>query len=382
MKILLLKGLSQYDALRNYIDNWDAILQKKGHETYVLDAACLSAPDSLGKITSQFHPDIILSCNAICSMDITDFSDNMGKYVTVLYDNPIVQKKRLCNLGQNSVVFSCDRIYADYIRKTYPNIGTVGFLPLSGNGAADAHIPCEQRKYELVFTGSYLNVNAAYDTLKNLPDGVRELFLDVVDYMTVEPNKVLWEALDAVIQKWGISFNKAEYADVLDNMGCIDYYMRAFFRDKMIRAALKADVPVHIFGNGWDKFHDARKKYLILEEGYGNTALNMLGNTKISLNIMPWFRAGIQERNISAMLSGAVSLSDSSLYIEEEFCDGQDIVLYSLKNLEILPEKITELLEHPELCSAIAKAGYQKAMQKHTWECRIQDMLNTLETME
>lgn len=378
MKILLLKGASQYDALRSYIDQWNYILSKQGHETYLLDITILTSPEPLRYFIEQQRPDIVLACNAICSDYAEKFLHEQGRYVTVIYDNPFIHHPRLCNLGEKSVVFSCDRIYADYIRNTYPNIGIVDFLPLSGLAAPGKRIPYEKRKIPLIFTGSYFDLNAAYETLTELPAGLRELFTDVAEYMIQQPESILSEALDVILKKRTISLQEAERTSLLYDMSRLDLYLRAYFRDKMMRAVLEADVPVHIFGNGWDKFLCAKKNNIILENGYGEIALHMLRNSKISLNIMPWFRAGIQERNISAMLSGAVSLTDSSQYIEEEFCDGKDIALYSLHHLEALPEQITDLLEHTDQSSAIAEAAYQKAIQKHTWEHRIQQLLSVL----
>lgn len=74
----------------------------------------------------------------------------------------------------------------------------------------------------------------------------------------------------------------------------------------------------------------------------------MPADVKISLNIMPWFKDGFQERIAAAMLSGTVSVTDESIYIRENFTDGKEQVLYSLKNLEELPVKVKWLLEPPE----------------------------------
>lgn len=378
MKILLLKGISQYDALRSYIDQWNYILTKQGHETYILDIAILANLEPLKYFIEQQHPDIVLTCNAICSDYAESCLHEQGRYVSVLYDNPIVHHQRLRKLGKKSVIFSCDRIYADYIRKTYPNIGVVDFLPLSGLAAPGKRTPYEKRKIPLLFTGSYFNVNTAYQALTKFPEGVRKLFSDIADYMIHEPETVLFEALDTILEKRHVSLNETTRTELLHSMSCLDIYLRAYFRDQMMRAVLEADVPIHIFGNGWDKFQCSKKNNIIMEKGYGEVALHMLRNSKISLNIMPWFRAGIQERNISAMLSGAVSLTDSSQYIEEEFCDGKDIALYSLRNLEKLPKQITNLLEDTDGSSAMAEAAYQKAIQKHTWEHRINYLLSVL----
>ena len=57
---------------------------------------------------------------------------------------------------------------------------------------------------------------------------------------------------------------------------------------------------------------------------------DMLSQSKISLNVMPWFKNGIHDRIFNSCLNGAVSLSDSSIYIDELFTDRQNIILYDL----------------------------------------------------
>ena len=48
---------------------------------------------------------------------------------------------------------------------------------------------------------------------------------------------------------------------------------------------------------------------------------------------MPWFKNGIHDRIFNSCLNGAVSLSDSSIYIDELFTDRQNIILYDLNML-------------------------------------------------
>lgn len=374
MKILFLKGISQYGAMRNYIDQWNYFMQKKGYKTYILDLGEGVTLEQLTYFISSQRPKLVMACNAICGKMVEEAVAGFGKYVTVIYDNPLMHTERLSVLGEDSVVFSCDAIYAEYIRKHYPAIGKVSFLPLSGNATRQL-IPYKKRKYGLLFTGSYFNVNKTYETLCGFPGDVRMLAMQVAQDMIDHPSLVLWDALDRVLDAWGITLSMAQKEELLSVFRCIDLFVRAYVRDKVIHQIVENQIPIHIFGNGWDKFTCKYRENLILHEGYGGAAMAALANSKLSLNVMPWFRAGIQERNIAAMLAGTVSVTDSSLYIEENFTDGEDIVLYSLERLEELPGIIISCLENTERSCQIAKRGYEKAVNGHTWKHRIEQLL-------
>ena len=51
----------------------------------------------------------------------------------------------------------------------------------------------------------------------------------------------------------------------------------------------------------------------------------MISQAKISLNVMPWFKMGAHDRVINTMLYGGVALTDTSLFYENTFADGENV---------------------------------------------------------
>lgn len=378
MKIIVLKGVSQYDAMRQYIDQWERCFREMGQETKVFDVLQGDTTEKLKDILGTWQPDVVISCNAMYAEVIEQMMPKKCLFCTVLYDNPVFHGDRLKALGNRSIVLSCDRFYEAFLCDEYPNLRRVGFLPLSGS-QVQTRKPYRERTVDLLFTGSYFDLNHHYETIKKLPGNLQILAENIINIMMEEPNTVLWQALDQVLQGYGITFTQVQRLEVLQLFRCIDIFVRAYVRDQVMLHIVDAGIPVHIFGAGWNKFCCNHPENLILHEGYGDTSLQALADTKISLNIMPWFRGGIQERNIAAMLAGAISLTDSSTYIEEQFQDGEDLVLYSLKQMDQIPAIIRAVLEDEEKAQAIAEAGYQKALQCHTWKHRVEEMLRIIE---
>ena len=94
---------------------------------------------------------------------------------------------------------------------------------------------------------------------------------------------------------------------------------------------------------------------------------------------MPWFKAGFQERIATAMLSGAVAVTDSSSYIEQHFTDGRELVLYDLQNIKALPDKINWLLTDEDAASKIAEIGQKSAQTKLTWQHRAEEIMRDIQ---
>lgn len=105
----------------------------------------------------------------------------------------------------------------------------------------------------------------------------------------------------------------------------------------------------------------------------------LMADAKIVLNVMPWFKGGVHDRVYSAMLNHAVSLTDSSEYMDMTLTDEENVLLFSLENLQELPKKIKWYLNEPEQLRKIAENGYYYAKETQTWQCRAKQMIEMIE---
>lgn len=98
--------------------------------------------------------------------------------------------------------------------------------------------------------------------------------------------------------------------------------------------------------------------------------LPLMNDAKIVLNTMTWFKAGAHDRIFNGMLAGAAVVTDDSSYLQREFTDGRELVMFSLKEMKSLPERVFELFGHMQSAQQMADRGYQAAKEKHTWKNR------------
>lgn len=381
--ILFIKGESQYDAMRNYIDDIEDGFRINGYNTCVVDSKEESTFEfKIQQISRKLTIDFVFTCNAIY-IELEWFRKLFPKayFITYLCDHPASIMDRLDNLNDRCIVFACDEFHEEYIKKFYPNIGYAKFIPLSGN-YFKTHIPYDERKMDIVFTGTYKKPEKIdEEILKELNDISLTYAKYMINSMIEDPTQDLEQCLRNTLENFGQSVTEKRFHELAYKFSYTDWYAKFYYRDKLLRTLLRSGLSIHVFGNGWEDFDGEERQNLIIEKGNYYVAQKAVANAKIALNIMPWFKAGFQERIATAMFSGTVAVTDNSKYITENFIDGKDIILYDLERLDELPQKIKEILKNQEKAQQIAQNGQIHAMLSLSWQHRVTEMLQYMGQM-
>jgi hypothetical protein len=82
---------------------------------------------------------------------------------------------------------------------------------------------------------------------------------------------------------------------------------------------------------------------------------------------MPNFKAGSHDRVFSSQLNGAVSLTDSTTLLLNEYKDRESILFFDLDNIEATTDIINESLKEQDKLKKIAQNGFEIASKNHTW---------------
>lgn len=371
--VLLIKGQSQYKAMRYYIDEIEMGFRLAGYNTIVLDGLEEAFSFQMEEIRKTMVIDYIFTCNGIFGNSHNILTDSI--YITYLCDHPALHTERLKGLDDRAIVFVCDQLYAKYLKEYFPNIKHVLFVPLSGC-YSPKYISYTQREKEVVFTGSYIKPQDIYQKVMSHFDGALKKFAEYMLKDIVQNTKqTLDMCLSHALELTQTEVSKEEFNELVRNFLDIDAYARSYYRDKVIRTLIEHGIVVHVYGNGWENFESKHLKNLIIEKGNSYVAQKAVANAKISLNVMPWFKAGFQERIATAMLSGTVAVTDESQYINENFVDGKELVTYSLDHIDELPIKIKKILEDEDMAIRIADAGEKRAEAEMTWQHRTFEMI-------
>lgn len=268
-------------------------------------------------------------------------------------------------------IYLCqDHYYAEYLKDFYGIQKAYHFPPA---GVDAGYADNTDRECDLVFVGSYEAPHEA--------GHYSEKEKAYWEYMKAHPNLTFEEGL---AELRGISLQeivdeevsaKENFRAELEDLKEICRNLIRWNRDRIVREILDAGLCVDVFGDSWKGFAYQGPGRLILHEAVSpDESLKIFGHAKLALNIMSWHKGGMTERVANILLSGAVCVSDETTYLREHFTK-EEIELFSIEEIEALPEKIWFLLSHEQERRRMAQKAYEKAAKEHTWEARARELL-------
>ena len=144
----------------------------------------------------------------------------------------------------------------------------------------------------------------------------------------------------------------------------IDFYVRIYARNKVIRALLNAGITVTVCGRNWSEFpeNETERAHLQIlgEELPFEEAIEVMADSKVVLNVMPWFKDGSHERIAMGSMNGAVCVTDASEYVSEVW-GKNGVVYYDWRKPDELVEKLRALSEDKTEAERIAAEGQRIA---------------------
>lgn len=388
--IIYFKGV--YDTLDLFTDNLTEAFEAMGYDSFVYDAAQQKKSKAelmelLEKKSAEKQFFVVTFNNLGYNLDLNlggesaldKYYVNIWEhyqipYINILMDHPFHYEKPLRRAPETAIVLCTDRNHVKYIRRFYKNIGQVDFLPHAGVELGTKHKPLTERGIDVLYAGAL----PIYTVANMIPDltSIRELDAqrmagEVLQELAKHPEKTTEQAIEEYLQANSISLSDDALQKLVVKMRFLDSYAVSFFREQAVRILVESGIRVTAYGTGWNQCDWSDNPNLI----YGGKVLApqilpLMNDAKIVLNTMTWFKAGAHDRVFNGMLAGAAVVTDDSTYMRREFTDGKELVMFSLKDLRALPERVCDLFGHMERTQQMADCGYLSAKENHTWKSR------------
>lgn len=243
--------------------------------------------------------------------------------------------------------------------------------------------PLLSRKYEVLFVGSCIDYEYIREEWKkkypkviyHALENAQEIALS--DYST-NYIEALVQALNAASQEEELDTNSFNMLEIIQEL---ELFIKGKDRVELIRSIKNA--PVTIFGGaigikGWDHYLKDRKNVNIHSPIPFESALEAMKMSKIVLNSSPASKNGAHERIFSALGTESFLLTSQNTFMDHHFVNGQDLAYYIHGEWSDVDEIVSFYLENHLEREVVAKNGREKAMQQHTWDHRVQELLKQL----
>lgn len=315
--------------------------------------------------------------------DGTKLFDALGAPVfQFLFDYPIYVEDILgCKL-KNYHALCMDRDYVDALSDIY-SVRRAYFLPIPGKEGKNTK-SWAGRTHDIVFVGVYVNYRNILGLFDDCESDVKQFALDYFNSMINHMELNHMEALKVTLDEKGIGYDNELLHKFFLQYGKVGRAARAYVREQMIKCLLDAGFSIDVYSYSWkDSVWDQYTNLIVHDVINEDEYIELLGDSKISLNCLYGNKYGFTERHGNSMLNGAVSVTDRTKYLSENFMDQEDIIFYDLDNIAQLPNRVKWLLDNPTKAEQISENARNKALQKYTWanacEQFLQILVNELE---
>lgn len=359
-------------------------LQNQGDSLRGLEKFCQKKVDAVITFNTMFYNmQLTTGKNAWDEMKI--------RFITILVDHPDNFKDTLLKFSDNEIVLCIDKNHMSYVGRFFPNVVTFGFLPHGGKEFnCNNRVTFAARKMDVMYAGGIPNTAIrALQVPVELVIKYQEFFdvkmfvVSVCNKLLSNPMKTIEAAIEQVLQEMNMWLEDDVLGCVLSDFMFIHSYILAYYRGCVLESVAKSGVELYIFGGGWEAYEWTRLNNVhLMGMISAEQVLEEMENSKIVLSTMAWFKDGAHERVFNGMLAKALVVSETTIYLEENFNDleegNPDIVLYRLDKLEELPERIKYVLNHEDEAVEIIERGYLKVREKHTWQMRAKEIAEEL----
>ncbi len=387
-KILLIAGDGTcFNALNEFALSFEEGLKSRGYSPEIM---------YLNKLDQKALNDLVnCDCTAVVGFQTNLFTLEISEGIYVgnllqvpkynfILDPPTTKRQYFSARVNNLTYFYHDTGYIGYLGKYFP-WNRVMFLPPAGGvtGLNEDGIFTKERKYGLTFVGTYTDYRHILDSVtERLPDWA-ELIMAFFEYLIQDPGIGVVRGIETFIGDNSLDISQDGIPALLEILYPAENAARSYYREEIIKTLLENGRQVDVFSGSWNAspYAGHKKLKVHLDISYRDS-MEVFADSRLSLNVFSWHKDSMTERIANIMLGGAVCLSDHSGKLGELFNEDKELVMYDLKKLEELPDKVSYILDNDDIRMSIARAGYDNAYRNHRWINRVDEFVSILQDRE
>lgn len=304
------------------------------------------------------------------------------KYVCWTCDSPLISMHHKSVYNECNYIFTFDK--TNYLEFCSMGVKRIWYLPLAVDAKRLDYVIStaeDLRNYEneIAFVGSLYERNS-YDRLQGgLPDYLRGYFDAAMQaQMSVSGGNLLEDMLTPdILEQLEQYFHLEKSEDSLSNLGLIFAttvlgFKTASLQRRRALLALSAKYPVSVYSNS-DVSDLLRVRYRGGVDYWGEMP-KVFRASKINLNFtIPNIKSGLPLRIWDILGSKGFLMTNFQAELPMYFTEGKDYVCF--ESTAELVEKCGYYLTHEKERLEIAESGYRKVKESHTYQRRVEEML-------
>lgn len=386
--ILQLQGAC-YDSYTYFSDRIAGQLRCLGHNVSIFSSA-VEPLENLERFAGKSF-DAVIDCNSAAPRILTEengyFLDTIdAPFFNLLLDHPLYHHDSLKCPLRNYHVRCLDENHVTYVKTYYPHIQSTGLWAATGSAAgelsdtsdvressrreahASALTPIADRKIPVLFCATYTDPDEVLTALRALPPFLQEDLHRLIDVLLSDSSLTIEGAITMLGDSLNVYLPESMPLFV-QSCFLADTYVRAYRRRALVNAAAHAGLPLWLVGADWDKLTLPAGSAVSVHPGVPYTEIfSLMADSRLTLNLMPEFKAGFHDRIFSAMLNGSVAVTDPSKRLLREFTDHRELLFYDVMHMDESCEQLREALEKPRILQQIADSGLKAANERFTWK--------------
>lgn len=371
MKICLLSCHNQYSSKRYFTQKFAEALQRKNVEVHVLSWPHGPLPEELIAKIQALKPHLTASFHQLPPQAGKYFWDRLQlPHWTILLD-PVFYDLELMQSPLSFI--SCVDQGDCQLLSSY-HFDRQFFFPHAVEHELIAPPDAKERPIDVIFLGTCYDPDNLYAYWKkNYSAQIVNVLDDAVSRVLTEQNTTFVQALLQALIEEGIDLKEIEFDRLAYYVDC---YSRGIDRVNLIRSI--KDATIHVYGDtcwreeqpiaDWSFYLAKQANVTIHPPVNFAEGLDLLKNSKICLNSMPFFKRGTHERIFGAVACGALPLTTQNPYLLGEF--GSSLLFYEPLGLEQTNQTINSFLAHDNQREANLAQAQATLVKKHTWDCR------------
>ena len=291
--------------------------------------------------------------------------------VSIMVDHPAPHYNDLVRAPENCIVTVVDEEHLDFVADAGLPSRTYVFCPHGGPEPVSDPLPASDRSIDVLFVGNikrsqppeeWLDSQANSDPARRA--ALKEAFEDVH-----EEGRPLYPALKEAFARHGQDNSPGALAPDITSML---YYVHEKQRLDTLKAIKGRRITVlgKIDPEVAEQIahHDLRGTHTFAR------VCSMMADSRTILNCCNVFPHGTHERVFYGLSRGAVSITDSSTFLEEDFERGLGMVEQP-RNLRDLDTLVSDLCASPDLIDRLRVQGLETYSERHTWRERMKRVL-------